>query len=66
MPRDRPCDASKRAPSGGLAAATLRKGNSRAFSEAPENYPILGRAAAVAWRIDSVITSLTFGAGPLN
>ena len=28
--------------------------------------PILGRAAAVAFKIASVITSVTFGAGPWN
>jgi hypothetical protein len=66
MSRDRPCDASTSAPSGGFAVATLREGDLGGSSETPERYPILGRAAAVAWRIESVITSLTFGAGPLN
>ena len=50
-----------------LTKRTVAASRRTAGSAGPSvGYPILGRAAAVAWRIDSVITSFTFGAGPLN
>ena len=44
------------------AAARLFMGSAVSLPYAP----ILGRAAAVIFRMESVITSVTFGAGPLN
>ena len=48
------------------STASVAPGLLMGSADSPAYAPILGRAAAVVFRIASVITSVTFGAGPLN